>query len=500
MEDPIAGIITISFCGLFYWIAWRQFKNRKIFLAISLLMLCGLILRIYVSADFFLHAWDECYHALVAKNLIEHPLKPTLYDNPVLPYDFRNWSGNHIWVHKQPLPLWTMAMSLWVFGVNEIALRLPSILLTTIGILLTYQIGQILFNRKVGFIAAFLYSIHGLIIEVTGGRVATDHIDVFFLFFIELAVLFSLQFARNKKVLYNILCGISIGAAILSKWLPALIVLPIWLILVVNFKNFTLKQIVFHFSILCLTILVISLPWQLYIHSAFPIESNWENAFSIKHITEVLEHHGGPFYYHFDKMRIIYGELIYIPIVWFFYKTLKRWKNFKRWSLTIWVLIPFLFFSLANTKMQGYTLFTAPAIFIITALFWQYLYTYRNRFKYKWLSYIVLILLIALPIRYSIERIKPFQSRNRNPQWVQDIKHLNEIDDGPKKIIFNVDSPIETMFYTDFVAYKSIPNTNTIKKLSMKGYHIYINDQGGLNEELKNLKEIEIVKLTGRNN
>ncbi len=38
-----------------------------------------------------LHDWDERYHALVAKNMIEQPFKPMLYKNPVLPYDYKDW-------------------------------------------------------------------------------------------------------------------------------------------------------------------------------------------------------------------------------------------------------------------------------------------------------------------------------------------------------------------------------------------------------------------------
>jgi len=493
----IIGIIIISFCGVLCWYAWYKLKNQNYVLAIALLILCGLILRVFVSADFFLHTWDERYHALVAKELINHPLTPTLYDDPVMPYDYRSWTSNHIWVHKQPLPLWSIALSLWMFGVNEIALRLPSILLTTIGIFLTFQIGKILFNKKVGFIAAFLYSIHGLIIEVTGGRVATDHIDVFFLFFIELAVLFALQFAIKRKIIFNVLCGISISAAILSKWLPALIVIPIWLLLVLYFRKFTIKQILYHFALLCITILAISLPWQIYIHTAFPAESAWESSYNFKHITEVIEEQGGAFYYHFDKMRIIYGEIIYIPFIWFLYKTLKKGNNLNRWALLIWIVIPFLFFSVAKTKMQCYILFTAPAIFIISALFWQYLYIYRNRFKYRWLIYVVLFLLLALPIRYSIERIKPFENRDRNPQWVQDLKDLNKRYIGKKNVIFNVDNPIETMFYTDFIAYETIPNKNTIEELKLKGYEIYINDNENLSDELKKFKDIQVIKING---
>ncbi len=74
---------------------------------------------------------------------------------------------------------------MWLFGVNEIALRIPSIVLTTTGILLMFFIGSYFINKKAGYLAAFLYSINGLIIELTAGRVATDHIDIFFLFFVQ---------------------------------------------------------------------------------------------------------------------------------------------------------------------------------------------------------------------------------------------------------------------------------------------------------------------------
>lgn len=155
-------------------------SNFKI--AIFLLVILGLFLRLYCSFDFYLHSWDEKFHALVAKNLIGHPFKPTLYDNPVLPYDYTNWTSNHIWLHKQPFSLWSMAFSMWLFGCNEIALRFPSILLSSLSIVLTYSIGKYFFSRKIAFIAAFLFSINGLLIELSSGRIPTDHIDSFFIF------------------------------------------------------------------------------------------------------------------------------------------------------------------------------------------------------------------------------------------------------------------------------------------------------------------------------
>lgn len=494
MSNLLFGILTFLLCGLGYYFSWRYWAKDNYKIAVLLLIVCGLALRIYTSTEFFLHTWDERYHALVAKNMLEHPLMPTLYDNPILPYDYKSWTTNHVWVHKQPLPLWTMAGSMWLFGVNEIGLRLPSILLTTIGIWLTFYIGYYLINKKVGYLAAFFYSINGLIIEMTGGRVATDHFDIFFLFFVQLSIFFSIVFAQKKKPIYNILTGISLGAAILSKWMPALVVLPIWILIVIDSGNFKSREIVFHFVVLITTCILIFLPWQLYIFSAFPLEAEWEATFNFKHITEVLDEQGGRFYYFADKIRINYNDMIYLPLVWFLWKTAKNLTQFKYLLITIWFLIPFLFFSLVKTKMQAYILFISPALFLMTAAFWVMLSEYKINSKPKWFYNLILILLIAFPIRYAIERIKPFETSERNLPWVTDLKKLNEkqIANG---VLLNYNRPIEAMFYTGFTVYPNIPDSAVIIDLIEKKYQVCINDDGKIPEEIKSIKGVVITHL-----
>ncbi|HRT53356.1 MAG TPA: hypothetical protein P5291_04705, partial [Flavobacteriales bacterium] len=54
--------------------------------AIALLALGATVLRCVAAAlDPFLNDWDEAYHAVVAKNLMEHPLTPMLYRETALP-------------------------------------------------------------------------------------------------------------------------------------------------------------------------------------------------------------------------------------------------------------------------------------------------------------------------------------------------------------------------------------------------------------------------------
>lgn len=334
-----------------------------------------------------------------------------------------------------------------------------------------------------------------MILELTGGRVATDHIDIFFLFFVELAVYQSIVFVQKRNTIFNILAGISLGAAVLSKWLPGLIVLPIWLLIVVDAGDFKPKEIISQFAILILTSVTVFLPWQIYIYHSFPLEANWEASYNLKHITEVLSDQSGPFYYFLNKIRINYGELIYLPLLWFLWKTLTIRTDKKLLAISTWFLIPFLFFSFAETKMQAYILFVSPALFIMTADFWLMMYAYRNQHKWKWIFNLILFLLIALPVRYSIERIKPFEKSDRNPKWVTDLKNLNnrKIENG---VLFNYDKPIEAMFYTNMVVYIHLPDKKTIDELQQKGYKILISDNGEIPAYIKSIKGISFIKIS----
>jgi 4-amino-4-deoxy-L-arabinose transferase len=475
------------------WLSWQNFRKQQYARAAGWLVLVGFLLRLFVISDGFLNEWDERYHALVARNMMEQPLKPMLYAQPVMPYDFKAWGANHIWVHKQPLPLWSMAGSMRVFGVSELALRLPSLILTVLGIWIMYGIGSRLMDRRRGYLAALLFAVNGLIIEMAGGRAATDHIDIFFLFFTELSVLWAVLFAQKGKTGYNVLTGLSIGLAILCKWLPALVVLPIWLLLVWDAGKLSRKQTALHLGVLCATIAAVVLPWQLYIFQAFPKEAAWEATFNYLHIIEGLDGHGQPFYFFFDKIRINYGELIYLPLAWFTWTCFRQPRNLKRWAVWIWFVIPLVFFSAVKTKMQAYLLFTAPALFLMTADCWCMLADGYRQMKYPWLARLVMILLLVLPLRYTIERVKPFDKRDKYPQWVKELKALPPTE---KTVLFNYGRPIEAMFYTGLTVYAGLPAAEDIQRLKHEGYTLWINDTGSLDAAILADESIRKVKLT----
>jgi len=467
--------LTVLLSIPLYWLAYSAQKKEKTAVALLLILAGGLLLRIGVSTDPFLHFWDERYHALVAKNLLNHPFVPTLYENPLLPFNYKNWAGNFVWLHKQPLPLWAIALSMKLFGVNEFAVRIPSILLSTATIYLTFRICINLFHsNKTALLAAFFCSINGLLLDITGGRVATDHIDLFFLFFITLSVFFATEYRLKRTLTTCVLIGTSIGLAILCKWLTALIVIPIWLIIV--FDRAHIRQIAIHLFVILLSAVLIFIPWEIYIFWKFPLEAQWELSSYSSHLTDVQGNQTGNYYYFLVKCMICFNELILLIVGWHICSLFHKKRNPSILALLVWFLIPLLFFSLAKTKMQAYLLFTAPALFILTAVFVQDVYRARVRNKaFLWLKYGLIILIIALPIRYAFERIKAFEGYDSDKvEQTKRIKALTSTLYSDKTVLFNDPYYIETMFYTSFISYERKPSDADISLLKAKGYVVCI--------------------------
>ena len=165
---------------------------------LTLILVSSFLLKLNHLGHGGIKALDESFHAVVARNLIKHPLTPTLYDRPYLEYDYRDWQNNHVWLHKPIVPLWQMAASMALFGVNTLALRLPSAILATAAVWLTYAIGVRLLDRRAALIAAALQAFNPGITSLVHGYVFSDHIDIAFLFWVELAVYFLVRAMQDE--------------------------------------------------------------------------------------------------------------------------------------------------------------------------------------------------------------------------------------------------------------------------------------------------------------
>jgi 4-amino-4-deoxy-L-arabinose transferase-like glycosyltransferase len=142
--------LALSIVGIYL------FRTKNTRAAIILLFFAAFSIRYFmIGLDPFLNDWDERFHALVAKNMMQHPFKPMLREFPIMDYGLHDWCCNHIWLHKQPLFLWQMALSMSIFGVNEVAMRLPSALMGALLVFPIFRIGKLLFDEEVGFLRLY---------------------------------------------------------------------------------------------------------------------------------------------------------------------------------------------------------------------------------------------------------------------------------------------------------------------------------------------------------
>ena len=454
-----------------------------------------MVLRLYAGTDLFLHTWDERYHAVVAKNLIAHPLVPTLYDRPALPYDLRDWHANHVWLHKPPFAMWLMAGSMAMLGVDELGLRLPSLILSGLAIFFTFVIGAHFCGRSVGLLAAALHAVHGYLLQLPGGRVPVDHVDNDLIFLVELGIFLSVLYVRSRRPWLLAAIGASAGLAVLTKWLPGLLVYPVWLALVWGREK--PRAIAGQLAAMALVTAAFVLPWQIYIHHAFPREAAWEDVYNVRHFSEPIEGLGGsPLFYVFHMPRY-FGELIYLPVAAFLVALARRREMAALGPLAVWLLVPYAVFSLAATKMGAYVMTAAPAVFIVEAWFWCRLAEQRPAARWlRGLRWAALLLLLALPLRYTVERLKLWPDYDRNPPWVRELRDLPGRVGPGQVVVFNLDHPLEAMFYTPYTGYAGLPTPAEANALRGGGWRVVLLDYGDVPDTLR-LPGIELLDNRG---
>ncbi|HEX8657839.1 MAG TPA: glycosyltransferase family 39 protein [Hymenobacter sp.] len=322
------------------------------------------------TLDPFLHDWDERYHALVAKHLMQDPLRPMLRDRAYLPYDYRGWGGNTVWMHKQPLFLWQMALSMSLFGVNELALRVPSALLTSLLLYPVYRVGMHLFaDRDTAYLAAVLVAFANFQLELISGYIGMDHNDVSFLVYVTASVwaYYEYRASTQKRVAWLVAVGVFAGAAILCKWLPGLLVYAGWgfALLLDPVRR---RQPGEYLRLIASVIVagLVFLPWQLYTAWRFPLESAHERAYNTRHFFEKLEGNNVEWYYHFQVLPIHYAGgilvLIILGLLW------ALWHGPRPIEVLVIVATTFIFFTLAATKMFAYVYVVSPLLLLFAAV------------------------------------------------------------------------------------------------------------------------------------
>ncbi|MCX6306335.1 MAG: glycosyltransferase family 39 protein [Bacteroidetes bacterium] len=465
--------VPLFYCSiLLLGMSMYLFLSEKYKAALLFLVFGALVLSVFSALlDPFLNLWDERFHALVAKNMVHHPLMPTLYDDPVVQMPYDRWDRYHIWLHKQPLFLWQISLFFKIFGAGDFVLRIPNIIQNTLMVVLIYRIGKITINERVGIISGFLFVTSHYVLELVAGRQALDHNDVAFLFYITCSIWSFLEYLKSGNRYWILVTGLFSGCAVLCKWLAGLLVYFIWVIYLLLARPATRR----HYVDLLISIVVaalVVLPWQFLIIRWYPAEALFAYQYNALHFNHIIEGHGGDKWYYFSSLSTLYGNLVpwlIVPGIYFIKKEMKD----KKLLLALFVVMPvfiYAFFTLAKTKMLSYPFIVSPVFYIAAGSLLNTSILKFSRinvpaFFLKTITFLFLATIAWYDMDFELLRRDHAISSNGDSYsriMVENKKIFSalRLQLPANSIIFNVKGRhyIECMFYSGFPAYNFIPS------------------------------------------
>lgn len=260
---------------------------------------------------------------------------------------------------KPPLFIFTQAISMYIFGINEFAARFPNAVMGIITLLFLFNIGKKLKDEKFGFLLVIAYS--GSILSHFYFKTAI--IDPFFNFFMFVSIYYLYQSTNNStnnRIILKYICwaGIYSGLAVLTKGPVGfgLVFITFIIFNIIRRKQFGF-QILPYILFTVLSVSFISIWYILLSIQLGSISLIYEFiSYQIRLFTTQDAGHGGPFYYHF--IVLLFGMF---PASVFAIRGIKNnsMDNQQTIDFSLWMKIIFLvvliIFSIVNTKIVHYS-------------------------------------------------------------------------------------------------------------------------------------------------
>ena len=443
-----------------------------------------------------------------------------------------DWSSlflnNKVFLAKPPFSTWLSALSMKIFGINEFAVRFPSIILSILCILVLLNFTKNYFNNIQKKVFVLICSSCG-IFYATSGMVMTD-ITALLSCLLMQTIFYKLTLEKSNKLIifYSILLSFTAGLAMLTRGLVVLVLagLPclIWLIIENKLLSF-IKKI--NFFITIPIFLITFLPWYLYTEIRFP---GYLNYFIIgEHFSRFLKQSWGGDMYGTAKneafgsiwLFFIMGTFpwVLLPILNFFKSSynliilmnklgIKNAKIFIKHNnilqkiyniffhklnsfdrfIVISMITPNLFFTFAQNLILSYTLTTIPYFAILINKFGNN-YLIKNN-KIQNIIYYFVYLISTLSIAIVIYIYSPFGNLMTGKKAVKLYETITQNDYKNKKLIYFRDNYYSVMFYSNNKAiyinnYRTLINDKRFKNKTI--YFIIKQSQlKGFTQQFKN--------------
>ena len=288
---------------------------------------------------------------------------------------------------KPILIYWLQAVSIALFGINEVAFRLPSAIAASAWVLMVFYFVRKIADSHKALVAAVVTATC-LEVSVIGKAATAD--ALLNLCITASMLLYYLHYRfREQKFLY--LCFMFIGLGFLTKG-PVAVMIPgvVSLLFCLSRRDirFWLHSVFNPPGILIF--LVVALPW--YVVSYFHDGGEFIRGFLFRHnlgrFDNVMESHSGGIFYYVPVALL--GVLPYTTALLLVLRRISQlWRDDLSRYLLLWFGFVFVFFSFSGTKLPHYLIYGMTAMAILMAFNLDQL---RNR----WLAFLPAFLFLSM--------------------------------------------------------------------------------------------------------
>ncbi len=224
----------------------------------------GLLLRSLLLFFFWespLTIVDETHYQAIAENLHEHQQFALHENKPTA-------------IRPPAYPFFLFAVYSLVGGVSLNAVRIIQVLLSGLMIVLTYKIGEALFDRRVGWFAAGIMAVYPSFLFFTHLLLTEVLFTVILLFFVWTVVrLYDVKpenGSSTKQVLtYGLLAGASLGAGALTRSILYPFLIPFLLFLIISLRNLSISKRVATCAAIFICYALVIAPWAMRNYSLY---------------------------------------------------------------------------------------------------------------------------------------------------------------------------------------------------------------------------------------
>lgn len=326
-----------------------------------LLMLLVIVLPVFSHMDDPpIQLWDESRLAMSAYEMSQsgNLLVPTFQHEP------------DMWSLKPPFMIWCMALSVKVFGVNELALRLPGAIAAVLTCLsLFFFVNRVTRNARWAMLTC-------LVLVTSYGYVRLhsfkkgDYDGMLTLFTTAYFIAYYLYLKENKaKYLYFFFLALLL--ATMTKGIAAFLFLPGLFVYTVFAKKIRVILFNRHFYIGMLIFIIPVLSYYIIREQYNP---GYLQAVSVNELlgryTNVLEQHSGPWNFYIDFMHTVTYRYWLLPLavsVILFFVRYKKEQLLVGYTFTV-SLFFLIIISASKTKLMWYDVPVYPLFAILVAM------------------------------------------------------------------------------------------------------------------------------------